>query len=221
MDPRNNTAVVLLSGGLDSTVLLYWMKERFSKIHPLYVDYGSSHKLMELSKAQETCKDLELQLHVAQVSIDFLKGSSLTDNTVETPDELKDTINVVVPFRNTMMIVLAAAFADSVGAGVISISPTLEDFAVFRDCRREFIDSLKTTLMLGSKYEQEYDILTPFIHYTKEEVISVGLSLDVDFTKTWSCYNPQDGKACGVCPACIVRKKGFDALNIKDPLLIA
>jgi 7-cyano-7-deazaguanine synthase len=216
---RETNCVVLLSGGLDSTVMLYWIKERYDKVFPLYINYGSSHMANEFCAAITTCKDLKLDLETVIITGSIFSGSSLTNKEVKTPDDLKDTINVVVPFRNLNMISLAASYADKVDAGVIAISPTAEDREVFRDCRREFYDALEVSLKYGSKYEQTYQILTPFINNTKEDIVRIGVDLDVDFSNTWSCYNPQDNIPCKVCPACIVREKGFKLAGIKDPLI--
>lgn len=215
---RDTNCVVLLSGGLDSTVMLYWVKERYDKVFPLYINYGSSHKEKEFHAAQQTCKELGLFLEEVKLTGNILSDSSLVDKSIKTPDDLKDTINTVVPFRNIMMISIAASYADKVNAGVIATSPTREDFDVFRDCRREFHDALEKTLQIAAKYDQPYQILTPFITNTKEDVIRIGVDMDVDFSKTWSCYNPQRDEPCGVCPACRVREKGFMLAGVKDPL---
>ncbi len=217
---RTENCVVLYSGGLDSTVLLYWLKERYSNVSPLYINYGSSHRSKEYPAAVDTCKLLGLYLTQVTLVGEILSGSSLVDKSVQTPDTLDLTINTVVPFRNLIMLSLAASYADKVDAGVIATSPTKEDFEVFRDCRRNFHDSLETTLKLGAKFDQYYQILTPFINYTKEEVIRTGIGLDVDFKSTWTCYNPTpEGTPCLVCPSCRVRAKGFLDAGIKDPLI--
>lgn len=220
---REENCVVLYSGGLDSTVLLYWVKERYNKVFPLYVNYGSSHKECEYAAATRTCKELGLHLEEVTLSNSIFSGSSLTNKDVETPNDLSQTINVVVPFRNIIMLSLAASYADKVSAGVLATSPTKEDFEVFRDCRREFHDAFEKTLQLSAKFDQYYQILTPFINNTKEEVIRIGAGMDVNFSNCWSCYSPKAelGKyiPCGVCPACQVRAKGFSAVGIVDPLI--
>ena len=217
---RSENCVVLYSGGLDSTVLVHWVKERYSNVYPLYINYGSTHKEKEYAAAVATCKQLNLELTAVNLTGDILSGSSLVDRSIETPDTLSLTINTVVPFRNLIMLALAACYADKVYAGVLATSPTKEDFEVFRDCRREFHDSLETTLKLGAKFDQYYQVLTPFVNYTKEEVIRMGVGLDVDFKSTWTCYNPTvDGEPCRVCPSCRVREKGFLDAGLKDPLI--
>ena len=232
MSERNERVVVLYSGGLDSTTLLYWCKEKFAEVYPLYINYGSSHRELEYAAALATCETLGLTLETAKVEGDIFKRAALTDASVEMPSNLSETINVVVPFRNLMFMTLGAAYADAMDAGVIATSPTKEDFEVFRDCRREFYDHVEKTLAKGSKYENGYTIITPFITNTKAEVIQAGMDLNVDFSKTWTCYNPQKVATpvleggdevvvtpCGVCPSCQVRNMGFAALNIIDPLV--
>jgi len=216
---REENAVVLLSGGLDSTVLTYWVKERYTKVYPLYINYGSTHQPREFAAAQRTCKELGLVLERVDVQSNIFRGAALTDAATEIPNNLSETIKVVVPFRNTLLLTFGAAYADAVDASVIAASPTKEDFDVFRDCRREFFDSLEGTLTLGAKYEQPYQILTPFINYTKEEIIGIGVTLDVLFSNTWSCYTGGE-VPCQTCPACRVRQKGFAFANVPDPLLI-
>ncbi len=216
---RETNCVVLLSGGLDSTVLTYWLKERYDKVFPLYINYGSSHKEREFEAAKRTCQELKLTLEEVTISGNIFSGSSLIDKNVPTPDKMEDDIHTVVPFRNIIMLSLAASYADKVNAGVIATAPTKEDYEVFRDCRREFHDSLEKTLVLGAKYDQLYTISTPFANYLKDEVIRVGFGLDVNFSNTWSCYDPKGDKPCGVCPACQVREKGFLLAGVRDPLI--
>lgn len=214
----NENVVVLLSGGLDSAVLTYWLKERYTKVYPLYIKYGSKHSSKELKAAQETCKDLGLELTVIEVPEVLFSNAALTNEAMPVPKSLEDTIQVVVPFRNLMFITFGAAYAEQVGATTIALSPTKEDYSVFRDCRREFFDSAEKTLSLGSKYERSFAILTPFINYTKEDIITLGVKMDVNFAHTWSCYLGES-EPCGTCPACRVRMKGFGFAGVSDPLV--
>jgi 7-cyano-7-deazaguanine synthase len=211
--------VVLLSGGLDSTVMLYGcvMSRGAENVFPLYVNYGSKHKSYEFAAAQITCKELGLTLREVEVSKNIFSNAALTDPNVKVPSDLKDTINVVVPFRNLSLATFGAMYADMVGVSDIFLSPTKEDFDVFRDCRRDFFDMVEATLELGSKREGNYFVLTPHIQMTKAEVIQRGIDLDVNFLNTWTCYDPQAGKPCKVCPACQVRAKGFNELGVVDP----
>lgn len=211
--------VVLLSGGLDSTVMLHGCVLSYGSenVFPLYVNYGSKHKVYELAAAKVTCKELGLTLKTVEVSKDIFLNAALTDPATKVPSDLKNTINVVVPFRNLSLATFGAMYADMMDVNDIYLSPTKEDFEVFRDCRREFFDKVEATLELGAKYEKHYFVLTPHIHMTKAEVIQRGVELDVNFLNTWTCYDPQSSRPCRVCPACQVREKGFKELGLNDP----
>jgi len=213
----DNRCVVLYSGGLDSSVMLHECVKNYGKdnVFPLYINYGSKHYAQEHNVAQITCAKLGLTLNVITLDPAIFDNAALTGIDQPVPDNLEDTIKVVVPFRNQCLVTFAAMLADKVGALKIYISPTREDYNVFRDCRREFFDMLELSLNYGAKYDVDYSICTPNIFLSKEEVIQKGLELGVDFELTWSCYNPTlDQKPCGICPACRVRQKGFDQLKI-------
>lgn len=216
---RKPGCVVLLSGGLDSTVMLYGCIKDYGKenVFPLYVNYGSKHRKYEYAAAVVTCSNFELKLIEVEVSKGIFSNAALTGNDVKVPNDLKDTIQIVVPFRNLSLATFGAMYADIVGVSNIYMSPTKEDYEVFRDCRRNFFDLVEATLEMGSKYEKTYLVKTPHIDMTKAEVIQKGVELGVDFKNTWTCYDPQEGKPCKVCPACQVRAKGFKEFGIEDP----
>ena len=221
-------AVVLYSGGLDSTVMLHGCVKDLGKsnVFPLYVNYGSKHSEQEFHAALQNCKDLGLVIHQVLVIGDIFSNSALTGKDQPVPTNLDDTIKVVVPFRNLSLATFGAMYMDKVVTDMISpryiyMSPTKEDYEVFRDCRRDFFDSLEVTLNFGSKYEADYSIVTPHINFTKADVIKRGADLGVDFTKTWTCYSPKEEKPCGTCPSCQVRAKGFAEAGVADPLEIS
>ena len=229
-------AVVLYSGGLDSTVMLHECVKELGKenVFPLYVNYGSKHCEQEFMAHVVNCKDLGLDKnheHIVIVSQIF-SNSALTGADQDVPSSLDDTIKVVVPFRNLSLATFGAMYADKIEANssevcegtpqrYIYMSPTKEDYEVFRDCRRDFFDSLEVTLNFGAKYEVEYNVVTPNIYLSKGDIIKKGVDLGVDFTKTWTCYNPVNEKPCGTCPSCQVRAKGFEEAGIVDPLEIS
>lgn len=227
-------AVVLYSGGLDSTVMLHGCVKDLGKpnVFPLYVNYGSKHSEQEFHAALQNCKDLGLVIHQVLVIGDIFSNSALTGKDQPVPTNLDDTIKVVVPFRNLSLATFGAMYADKIESNssevcegtpqrYIYMSPTKEDYEVFRDCRRDFFDSLEVTLNFGAKYEVEYNVVTPNIYLSKGDIIKKGVDLGVDFTKTWTCYNPVNEKPCGTCPSCQVRAKGFEEAGIVDPLEIS
>lgn len=212
------TVVALLSGGLDSTTMVYWLKNRGYDVKPLYVDYGSKHKAKELEAAQITCKKLGLSLFQLKFDLTTFSNSALTDKTKDVPDTLSEAADTVVPFRNMLLTTLGAIYADSCNTNLIAISPTKEDFEVYRDCRRVFFTQMESTLKMGSKTGGSgYEILTPFIDKVKGDVIKMGVTLKVPFEDTYTCYKGGT-KPCGTCPSCLVRAKGFTDAGIEDPL---
>lgn len=210
--------VTLLSGGLDSTVMVYWFLNQGYNVKPLYVDYGSKHKAKELECAQTTCKKLVLDLKVIKFDLTQLGNSALTDKNIEIPENMEQAIDTVVPFRNMLLTTLGTAYAESFNINTVGLSPTKEDYAVYRDCRRTFFTEMELTLQLASKNNKGYIILTPFIDKTKEDIITIGAKLKVPFEDTWTCYKG-GSKPCGLCPACQVRSKGFRVAGLEDPLL--
>ena len=218
---NNKGCVVLLSGGLDSTVMLYGCVKEYGaeNVHPLYVNYGSKHRSYEYAAAKVSCHELGLTLKEIEVSRSIFANAALTSESQPLPTDLKDTINVVVPFRNLSLATFGAMYADMQQVNKIYMSPTKEDYSVFRDCRRDFFDMVESALDLGAKFEGSYFIKTPHIEMTKEQVIKRGIELGVNFLNTWTCYEPVNTKPCGTCPACQVRAKGFAEVGIADPWL--
>lgn len=215
----NEKIVLLVSGGLDSTTLLYWLLNKKYDVYPMYVDYGSKHKSKEYECLQSTCKKLGLNLFTTKFDLTQFNNSALTSKSIDVPGNMEEAINTVVPYRNMMLVVLASMYAESIGAYTIALSPTKEDYTVYRDCRRTFFTELETALSLGAKtVGYNIEILTPFIDKTKSDIIIIGDRLHVPFEDTWTCYKG-GAKPCGVCPACQVRAKGFSEASMEDPLL--
>lgn len=217
--------ILLLSGGLDSTTLLAHMLKSGWIVYPLSINYGQKH-IVELeaakqvvAKYQHLYRDKVKDLKILNFDLSQIGHSSLIDEAWEVPDNIKDQIQTVVPFRNTLLATLAAAYGESLELNPIQIlmTPVLGDFAVYRDCRREFYDSLEKTLCLGSTQETKVEIMTPFIYLTKAEVIDIGMRLAVPYHLTHTCYKGLR-PACGKCPACIERLEAFKANDLKDPL---
>jgi len=222
-----NKGVFLLSGGMDSTTLFAYILEEGWTLYPLSIDYGQKHSAAEITSAtriwaryQHKYKEKKVgDLKIFNFDLSQIGYSALTDKDWEVPEEMKDQIQTVVPFRNTILATLAAACGESLDLNPITIfmTPVKEDFEAYRDCRREFYDSLEKTLSLGSTHGVKVEIKTPFIYMTKKEIVALGTKLAVPYRLTHSCYKGLR-PACGKCPACIERLEAFKANNLQDPI---
>lgn len=217
--------ILLLSGGADSTTLLARVLKQGWVIYPLSIDYGQKH-IVELeaakqivAKYQHLYKDRVKDLKTLNFDLSQIGHSSLIDDAWEVPNSMKNQIQTVVPFRNTLLATLAAAYGESLKLDPITIfmTPVKEDFETYRDCRISFYHSLAETLRLGSTREMEIGIMIPFIGMTKAEIIDLGFRLSVPYHLTHTCYKGLR-PACGKCPACIERLEAFKANSLKDPL---
>ncbi|MCK4357832.1 MAG: 7-cyano-7-deazaguanine synthase QueC [Candidatus Cloacimonetes bacterium] len=222
--------ILLLSGGADSTTLFVHALEKGWTIYPLSVDYGQKHAV-ELEAAKQIVdyyrmfyyevkyRNCVKDLKVLNFDLSQIGHSALTDETQEVPNSMKNQIQTVVPFRNTLLATLAAAYGESLELNPITIfmTPVKEDFETYRDCRIPFYHSLTETLRLGSTRETEIEIITPFIGTTKAEIIALGTKYKVPYELTHTCYKGTR-PACGKCPACIERLEAFKTNSLKDPL---
>jgi len=207
--------IILLSGGLDSVTLLHFLMtcgKGALPTHALIFDYGQRHN-KEVALAEYWAS--RFRLTYSKIDISFLseitKNVSLLSGTKETDDLTKS----YVPFRNTIFLSLAASYAESVGADTIYYAAHKEDVAGYWDCTRDYVDRLNYLFELNKNIS--ISVVTPFRCFTKKEIVSVGLEMDVPFDLTWSCYLGEDN-ACGKCPACLLRLDAFRANNIKDPI---
>jgi 7-cyano-7-deazaguanine synthase len=220
-------AVVLLSGGLDSTtVLAIAIREGYS-VYALSFDYGQTHKA-ELEAAARIAKTAGVARHVIlKIDLRAFGGSALTDD-IEIPkgrsvEAMGEGIPVTyVPARNTVFLSLALAWAEAVGAGNIFIGVNALDYSGYPDCRPEYIEAFQTLANLATKAGTEggvqFKIHTPLIAMTKKEIIQAGMALGVDYAVTSTCYDPSaSGAACGLCDACLLRLKGFAEAGLVDP----
>ncbi|UCG80439.1 MAG: 7-cyano-7-deazaguanine synthase QueC [Desulfobacterales bacterium] len=224
----NRKAVILLSGGVDSTTAMAFAKQEGYEIYGLSFRYGQLHTL-ELEAAQRVAKALGAKEHL-MIDIDLAKvgGSALTDQIdvpkARTEKEMaKDIPATYVPARNTIFLSLALAWAEVLGASDIFIGVNALDYSGYPDCRPEYIEAFERMANLATKTgiegRTQIKIRTPLIHMTKSEIIQKGIELGVDYSMTHSCYDPSsDGTACGQCDSCLLRKKGFREAGIKDPI---
>jgi 7-cyano-7-deazaguanine synthase len=220
-------AVVLLSGGLDSTTVLAIAKSQDFETYALSLRYGQRHAV-ELESASRVAAAQGVRRHViADIDLRVFGGSSLTSDIAvpkhDAAEELSDEIpSTYVPARNTIFLSFALAYAETVGAQDIFIGVNALDYSGYPDCRPEYIAAFQNMANLATKAGvegQQLTIHTPLITLTKAEIIATGLALGVDYGLTSSCYDPDDsGNPCGHCDSCLLRLKGFAEAGHTDPL---
>ena len=216
-------AVILLSGGLDSTTVLAIAKSQGCDCYALSFDYGQKQRSELDSSISIAKKSNVIEHRIMKISLSDIGGSALTDQSIDVPkysesDEIPITY---VPARNTIFLSFALAWAEVVDCQTIFIGVNALDYSGYPDCRPEFIEAFENMANLATKKSVEGDriqIKTPLISMTKAEIIKKGLSLGVDYSETTSCYDANTlGEACGECDACVLRKIGFENANVKDP----
>jgi 7-cyano-7-deazaguanine synthase len=215
-------AVVLVSGGLDSaTVLAMAVKEGW-RCHALTVDYGQRHRA-ELAAAARVAHSLgAIEHRVAPLDLRVFGGSALTDDSIALPIAPSPGIPVTyVPARNTIFLSLALAYAEVRGADAIFTGANAVDYSGYPDCRPEFIAAFEKLANVATKRAVEgapVSIRAPILKMTKADIVRTGRELGVDFATTVSCYDADaEGRACGVCDACRLRREGFSAAGVPDP----
>ena len=213
-------AVVLVSGGLDSVTALAIAQDRVFDCYALSIDYGQRHH-SELDAAKRVADAAGVPLKVLALNLRAVGGSALTAD-IDVPEEETSGIPVTyVPARNTIMLSLALAYAEVLGADDIFIGVNAVDYSGYPDCRPEFIEAYQQMARLATKAGVEgggMTIHTPLIALTKAEIIKRGKELGVDYAMTVSCYQADgEGRACGVCDSCRIRREGFSAAGIPDP----
>ena len=221
-------AIVLLSGGLDSTTTLAIAKSSGYDLFAISFNYGQRHKI-ELERAKTVAREIKTKEHrIINIDLRQFGGSALTDD-IDVPthrgdEKIPTSIPITyVPARNTIFLSYALAYAEVIQCNNIFIGVTSVDYSGYPDCRPEFITAFEILANLATKAGIEgmgrIKIHTPLIHMTKAEIITEGLRLDVNYGLTHSCYDPNEaGLACGACDSCILRLKGFKKLGVEDPL---
>jgi 7-cyano-7-deazaguanine synthase len=220
-------AVVLLSGGLDSTTTLALAKEQGFLAYALTVRYGQRHSV-ELDAARRVADALGVAQHiVAGVDLSLFGGSALTDDIPvpkdNDPGQIGNDIpSTYVPARNTVFLSVALAWAEVLGAQDIFLGVNALDYSGYPDCRGEFVRAFEQLAGLATKAGVEgrmkLTVHTPLIDMTKREIVETGLRLGIDYSVTVSCYDPAlEGEACGRCDACVLRRRGFDEAGVADP----
>ena len=216
----DRNAVILLSGGLDSATVLAIANERGYRCHALSVDYGQRHR-SELQAAQNIAEKMSATLKTIKLDLRKFGGSALTDD-IDVPEEEGEGIPVTyVPARNTIMLSLALAWAEVLGADDIFIGVNAVDYSGYPDCRPEFINAYEEMANLATKagvVGHRLTIHTPLIDLSKADIICQGIAHGVDYGLTVSCYQADEaGRACRVCDSCRIRAAGFEAAGEKDP----
>jgi 7-cyano-7-deazaguanine synthase len=213
-------AVVLLSGGLDSATALAIAREAGFDCHALALDYGQRHR-SELAAAKRVAEAAGVPLKILPLDLRAIGGSALTDDIDVPEDETTGIPVTYVPARNTIMLSLALGYSEVLGADDLFIGVNAVDYSGYPDCRPEFIAAYQAMARLATKAGvegAETTIHTPLIDLTKAEIIRQGTALGVDYSLTVSCYQAdEEGRACGVCDSCRIRRDGFRAAGIADP----
>ena len=220
-------AVVLLSGGIDSTTTLAIARAEGYEVYALSFEYGQRHQI-ETQAAQRVARSLGAKEHrIAKTDLRVFGGSALTDD-VDVPKqrsetEIADGIPITyVPARNTIFLAYALAWAEVISANDIFIGVNAIDYSGYPDCRAEFIEAFESLASLATKAGVEnrrFHIHTPLIKFSKAEIIRKAVELGVDLSLTHSCYDPSPkGFACGECDSCLLRLKGFREAELKDPI---
>lgn len=232
-DTSQQNAVVLLSGGLDSVTCLYWAKARYAKVTAVSFNYGQRHN-SELVAAKSIAGQAGVNHKIIDIDIAQLGGSSLTDHDMTVPDGDADKFpthtddidnqaipNTYVPARNTIFLSYALAVAEVTDSNHIVIGVSSVDYSGYPDCRPEYINAFEVMANLATKAGvtgHKLHIQTPLQMLSKAQTIQLGNSLGVDYSQTISCYKADsEGRACGICDSCTLRKRGFSDAGLADP----
>jgi len=211
-------AVVVLSGGMDSTTLLYDVLKQVFEVSAVSFDYNQKHK-KELQMAKETCNSLNIPHKIISLSVlNDIAPSALTRDDWDIPEghyageNMKET---VVPNRNMVMLSLATSYAIGIKAKYLFYGVHSGDHAIYPDCRPDFYNYMQAAIMRADW--NEVLLRAPYVNIDKGDIVIKGKELNVDYSKTWTCYKGK-GKACGKCGSCVERLEAFEKANIKDPI---
>ena len=218
MEKQDNKALVVFSGGMDSTVALYWAIKNYREVETISFNYHSKHNDMEYSYAQKTCEKLGVKN--TRISLDFINQyfkSDLLQSGGEIPEGYYTAENMkstVVPFRNGIMLSIAAGYAESRDCDVLILGNHAGDHAIYPDCRESFIDGIKKAIYEGTA--KNIEVVSPFCNVSKTDICKIGKDLNVDFSLTYSCYKGHE-KHCGKCGTCTERIEAFRDAGVEDP----
>jgi len=215
-------AVILVSGGLDSTTVLAQAREQGYQCFTLSFDYGQRHRAELEAARRVSAAHGDVQHKVVSLNLDAIGGSALTDEAIAVPEEATEGIPVTyVPARNTVFLSIALGWAEVLGASDLFIGVNAVDYSGYPDCRPAFIEAFEALANVATRVGVEggrYTIHTPLMDLGKDEIVRLGVDLGVDYSQTVSCYQATDaGLACGRCDACRLRREGFEKAGVADP----
>lgn len=222
MNKTNVSAIILVSGGMDSCVTAAMAKSENDGIAFLHISYGQRTERRERQAFNDIADFYNVEKRL-DVSIEYLAkigGSSLTDKSIEVTEadlESKEIPTSYVPFRNANMLSIATSWAEVLEANSIYIGAVAEDSSGYPDCRPEFYAAFEKTIETGTKPDTNIKIKTPIIHLSKAEIVKKGLELNAPLQLSWSCYQSED-LACGTCDSCALRLRGFERAGETDPI---
>lgn len=216
-------ALVLYSGGVDSTTALYWALHQYERVSAFTVDYGQRH-CVEISLSQKTTQKLNIPQKIIEVDLKQIGGSSLTDNQIPLPEfkgssEIEETPSTYVPFRNGILLSLAAGWAETQGIKEIVCGFNVVDSPDYPDTTLSFVQAMEKAINQGTKASSKpMKIRAPFVEMKKSEIIKKGLSLGADYSYSISCYAGKE-IPCQKCSSCLHRQKAWQELGLEDPLI--
>lgn len=217
-DSAKDKALIIYSGGMDSTVCLYLAMKKYKYIETISFDYSQKHKI-ELTRAKKILKLNSIKNTLIKIPKELFVGSSLTDNLLKVPKKAlhKNKLpNTYVPGRNILFLSFAVSFAEGRGIKNIFLGVNALDYSGYPDCRPEFIDAFQKSIDLGTRGigRRGVKIHTPLVLLSKKEIVQLADSLEVPLDLTHSCYDPQGGKPCGECDSCILRRRGIQEAGL-------
>jgi 7-cyano-7-deazaguanine synthase len=219
---ETDSAVILVSGGMDSATAVYEAMDRGYEPYFLHASYGQETEDRERTCAERLAEEVDAAdfLHIETDHLARIGASSLTDEEMDVADADLDSDEIptsYVPFRNANLLSMAVSYAEANDCSAVFIGAHSEDFSGYPDCRPEFFEVFQQVIDVGTKPETDIELVAPFVEFSKTEIAERGLELGVPYEHTWSCYRAEE-PACGTCDACAFRLQAFQALGERDPI---
>ena len=221
----NKSAVILVSGGMDSATAVYEAIDQGYEPYFLHTSYGQRTEDKEYECAEALADEVDAAdfLHIETEHLAQIGESSLTDDEMDVADADLDSDEIptsYVPFRNSNLLSMATSYAEATDSSALFIGAHTEDFSGYPDCRPGFFEAFQNVIDVGTKPETDIDLIAPFVEWSKTEIAERGLELDVPYEITWSCYRDNE-PACGTCDACAFRLEAFRNAGTQDPIKYA